>query len=161
MSAHSRASTSTLERPILVRGIIAAGAGIMRQACSAKTPSWSIRPAGNRIDWPGASEELLGELQLADRDDPLAEVIAKEVIERATGRARCRTDASVGSQERKKQAASMIGGVLRDQAFFSCAGGCHGKISSEAPQNAIRLDIATKHTMYQFPVTTPYRIQVT
>jgi hypothetical protein len=23
----------------------------------------------------------------------------------------------------KKQAASMIGGVLRDQAFFSCAGG--------------------------------------
>lgn len=95
----------------------------MRRAYSAKTPSWSIRPAGNHIDWPGAYEELLGEPQLADRHDPLAEVIAKEVIERAAGRARCRTDASVGSQEMKKQAASMIGGVLRDQAFFSCAGG--------------------------------------
>ena len=31
----------------------------------------------------GAYEELLGELELADRDDPLAEVIAKEVIEAA------------------------------------------------------------------------------
>ena len=31
----------------------------------------------------GAYEELLGELELADREDPLAEVIAKEVIEAA------------------------------------------------------------------------------
>jgi hypothetical protein len=31
----------------------------------------------------GAYEELLGELELADRYDPLAEVIAKEVIEAA------------------------------------------------------------------------------
>jgi hypothetical protein len=31
----------------------------------------------------GAYEELLGELDLADRDDPLAEVIAKEVIQAA------------------------------------------------------------------------------
>ena len=31
----------------------------------------------------GAYEELLGELELATRDDPLAEVIAKEVLEAA------------------------------------------------------------------------------
>ena len=31
----------------------------------------------------GTYEEVLGELKLADRDDPLAEVIAKEVIEAA------------------------------------------------------------------------------
>jgi hypothetical protein len=31
----------------------------------------------------GTYDELLGELELTDRDDPLAEVIAKEVIEAA------------------------------------------------------------------------------
>ena len=31
----------------------------------------------------GTYEEVMGELKLADRDDPLAEVIAKEVIEAA------------------------------------------------------------------------------
>ena len=44
----------------------------------------------------GVYEEVLGELRLADRDDALAEVIAKEV--RAAGRGRCCRDAPLGSQ---------------------------------------------------------------